>query len=395
VNALVLCLGATLAVGPESTGPEPAAPDPTASVLTTPVPTTQDTYFSAQSYFDAPLVSQIPATGQNPVIAQNPGHATYEDDALNGSPGMQTYAPGGAPFGSDPLLGEPPGAELGRVYDPGLAFGAVGPQPYRFGWTSRDDVAFMPAEGVHGGGSRGSFGITEFNAALRYTTGVPAGTPNMIFSWTPEFNYRSWSGPTSPDLPANVFRFASDFELATPANNPVSMQLGFTPAFASDFVASPTSDAFNYDARGVVFVRTSPQLMLALGVTYWHRVQDFLLPYAGVVWTPNDNWEFRLMFPKSRISYFLGNWWGGSAWAYGSLEYNVEAYQINSQIPQNIDDKIQISDYRALFGLRSEGGGVTTFVEVGWVFDRQAVFQHTLRDFDIDTGFIGRLGLRF
>jgi len=366
VNALLLILGAALAADPE--------------------PTTQNTFFSAQSYFDAPA------------IAQNPGSATYDEDPAAGAPGGQTFAPGASPYTFDPSQGQIPGEEFGRVYDPGLAFGAVGPQPYRFGWTSRDDVGFMPPEGVHGvngGRARGQFGITEVNAALRYTTGWPTGLPNVIFSWTPEFNYRSWSGPTRPDLPSNVFRFASDFELSTPGNNPVSMQLGFTPAFASDFVASPSSDAFNYDARGVVFVRTSPQLMLALGAAYWHRVDDILIPYAGVVWTPNDYWEFRLMFPKSRISYFLGNWWGGSAWAYGGVEYNVEAYQINSQIPRNIDDKIQISDYRALFGLRSEGGGVTSFVEVGWVFARQAIFLHTVRDFDINTGFIGRLGLRF
>ena len=69
----------------------------------------------------------------------------------------------------------------------------------------------------------------ELNAAWRYTTGWPASFPSVIFSWTPEFNYRSWSGPTTPALPENVFRFASDFELATPGNNPISLQLGFTP----------------------------------------------------------------------------------------------------------------------------------------------------------------------
>ena len=85
--------------------------------------------------------------------------------------------------------------------------------------------------------------------------------------------------------------------------------------------------------RGVVFLRASPQLMIALGAAYWKRVDDIVLPYAGVVWTPNDYWEFRLMFPKSRISYFLGNWWGAATWVYGGVEYNVEAYQIDLTSP--------------------------------------------------------------
>jgi hypothetical protein len=364
VNALLLFLGVVLATDPEQV--------------------TQDTFFSAQSLFDAP------ARGQNPS-----GPATYDDDPLSGAM-PQTFAPGsGAPYLADPGMGPPPAGDPGSMFDPGLSFGAVGPQPYRFGWTSRYDVGILPDEGVHGGGASGKFGVFEANAALRYTTGWPAGLPNWIFSWTPEFNYRSWSGPTTPALPPNVFRFASDFELATPGNNPLSFQLGFTPAFVSDFVASPSSDAWNYDARGVVFLRTSPQLMFALGAAFWHRVDDILIPYAGIVWTPNDYWELRLLFPKSRISYFLGNWWGGSAWVYGGVEYNVEAYQIFVPIPASLDEKVQISDYRALFGLRSEGGGVTGFVEVGWVFAREAKFLHGTPGFDINTGFVGRLGLRF
>ena len=45
-------------------------------------------------------------------------------------------------------------------------------------------------------------------------------------------------------------------------------------------------------------------------------------------------------------------------------------------IPANIDEKIQIRDYRAVVGLRREGGGVTGFVEAGWVFARAAEFLH-------------------
>jgi hypothetical protein len=48
-----------------------------------------------------------------------------------------------------------------------------------------------------------------------------------------------------------------------------------------------------------------------------------------------------------------------------------------------------------LLGLRAEGGGVTGFVEAGWVFAREASFLHGTPDFDINTGFIGRIGLRF
>jgi len=345
-----------------------------AALAADPLSWTQETYFNAESYLDPT------------VRGQNSG--TYDEEPLGGSPPAQSFDPA-VPY--DQVPGDP----AGYMGVPALGFGAVGPQPYRFGWSSRYDVAWLSSESVHGAGATGSLSVFETNAAWRYTTGAPQGFSNLIFSWTPEFNYRSWSGPTTPDLPANVYRFASDFELATPGNYPLSMQLGFTPAFVNDFSADPTSDAFNYDARAVAFLRTSPQLMFALGAVYWHRVDDFLLPYAGIVYTPNDYWEFRLMFPKTRVSYFLGNWWGAATWAYAALEYNVEAYQINLASPTGGAEKIQLADYRALLGLRTESRGVTGFVDVGWVLDRQVRFLHGTPGFDINSGFIGRIGLRF
>ncbi len=363
MNATVLFAVALLAANPESEG------------------LNRQTFYSAETLFAAA------------VRGQNPG--TYEQDALPSGPSSTYVPPQGAPYGSDPFMGAPPDAGPGQFVDSSLSFGAVGPQPYRFGWSSRYDVGYLPNEGVHGGGATGQFGIFEINAAWRKTTGWPAGLPQTIFSMTPEFNYRSWSGPSVPNLPSNVFRFAGDFELASPGNNPISYQLGFTPAFVSDLDAPVNSDSFNWDARGVIFLRASPEFMVAIGAAFWNRVDNIIIPYAGVVWTPNDYWELRLMFPKSRISYFLGNTWGTAAWVYGGVEYNVEAYQIGLESPGGEDEKIQIADYRALFGIRTEGGGVTGFLEGGWVFDRQVTFLHGTPGFDINTGFMARLGLRF
>ncbi|MBS0265361.1 MAG: hypothetical protein JSS02_25730, partial [Planctomycetes bacterium] len=256
---------------------------------------------------DSPLFDHVPflaSESSQPslvgftVRGQDGGPSNFWDSATQslglGSTPATSYDPGAGGISS--II---PGTEADAMPVPALSFGTVGPQPYRFGWTSRYDIAFLPQQGVSGGGAYGNFGVFEFNMAGRYTMAPPDGISNLIFSITPEFNYRSWSGPTVPALPPNVFRFASDFELATPANYPVSLQLGFTPAFVTDFSASPTSDAWNYDVRGAVFIRTNPHWMIALGAAYWHRVDDFLIPYAGVVWTPNDIWELRLMFPRT------------------------------------------------------------------------------------------------
>ena len=340
--------------------------------------------------FEAALRGQSPSTYDEPPVLDR----SADDQALTAPQGAPAYAPigPGIPPGADPFLGQPPPGMFDPAYDSSLTFSAVGPQPYRFGWSSRYDFGYLPYSGTSGG--LGDFQILEANGALRHVSESP-WLPGFIFAVTPEFNYRSWTGPQFIDLPASVYRFAGDMELSTPANAPWSMQLGFTPAIVSDLHAPLNRDGFNFDGRGVLFYRASPELQLAFGAMYLNRVRDQVIPYAGVVWTPNDRWEFRLMYPKSRISYFLGNIAGAATWIYGGIEYNIEAYEIGLAGPSGDHEKIQIEDYRALIGLRTDSCGVASFIEGGWVFDRDVGFKHGTPGFDINTGFIGRLGIRF
>ena len=351
-----------------------------------------DPQFEAQNapqFYNSPPILQT-------ALAQGRVPSTYEEDpnlgkTVDAQPGAIYTPQGGYP--TDPFLGGGLAPGGGYAVDPGYSFGPVGPQPYRFGWTSRTDVGFTPKSSTDG--ASGSLSILETNTALRYTTGWPPSMPNWIFSWTPEFNTRYWSGPSSPALPGYGMRIASDFEFSTPGNNPWSMQLGFTPAFVNDLDASVNSDSFNWDGRAVLFFRPNPVFMIALGAAYLDRVTDMIIPYAGIVWTPNQNWEWRLMFPKTRVSVFLGNWWGEMKWAYVGVEYNIEAYQIGIPSPSGQDEKVQFVDYRATLGLRGEAGGVSTFGEIGWVFAREVDYLHGTPGYDVSPNLYVRAGIRF
>lgn len=325
---------------------------------------------------------------------------TYDEGAAAGAAAgpATTYVPpgGGLPppggvYGADPFLGGgvvDPNAGYGGGQFPG--YGLVGPQPYQFGWSSRYDVGWLPMQQTDP--NVGDLEMLEANAAWRHTS--PWGN-GWIFSWTPEVNFRSLEGPGRVDLPGQLYRFASDFELSTPANNPWSFQFGFTPAIVSDLQDNLNSDSYQFDGRAVGFYRASPEVMFALGFVVYDRVKDYVLPYAGVVWTPSPCWEFRLLFPKSRISYFLGDWGGTSAWLYTGVEFNVEAYSIDLAGPNGENEKIEFVDYRAVLGIRTESFGVSSFVEAGYVFGREANFLNGTPDFDIDNGFMVRGGLRF
>ena len=341
---------------------------------------------------------QSPPYEEPPVVSGGGGYPAYPlHQPTMQQPFGGLFAPlGGGPLWYDPFLGQPggmPGAAPGMGPGGPFAFGANGPQPYRFGWTSRWDFGYLPAETVKNGPVTDKFEVFEADLELEYTQPMPDG---WIFSSTPQFNYRSWQGPGGGvlALPGSVYRFGWDLEFSTPANNPVSLQLGFNPSVNSDLEGSMTRAAWHFDGRGIVFIRQSPAVMWALGAGYWDRSHDRVIPYAGVVWTPNDLWEWRLVFPKPRVSVFVGNWWGVATWLYVEGEYHVESYQIEIPVAGG-REHVQLEDWRAVIGLRNDSGIVSSYIEGGWVFNRDVDFATQVSGFDVSSGFILRAGVRY
>ncbi len=344
----------------------------------------------ASAYDNAPE-SQSSAEAQT--FVQDPNQGIMTGPAL-----QAPYAPydpflGGTNGGFDPLQSQPfapPGvAEYYDPYSRDFQYGLMGPQPYRIGGLSNYEVGYIGKQSTTG--VDGDFSVMEVNTEWRWSSYLPSGT---IFSWKPEFNYRGWSGPDGLSLPGHAYRFASDFEWASQGPGPWGFQFGFTPQLTTDFDKQLSSDAWLFDGRGMLFFRPDPTLLLVGGVAYWDRVTDRFIPHAGIVWTPDETWEFRLLFPKSRISVLLGDYGYGAVWFYGSAEYNVEAYEIGLA-DLNKKDQVEISDYRLLLGLRTDDGVISSFIEGGWILDRQVDFKYKTTDFDISDGWMVRAGIRF
>lgn len=378
-------LAATLSASSVDTGHAPAAPEPVGSQPQVPVDgdpwlarvpsLREDFVIRGQSYDEEPQVSPnlaAPPTFMGPTAQASPW-------GMPQWPGSGMVAPNGWPGGPAPNAS---------------VVGVNGPQPFRFGWQSRLDFGYLPSEGVSRNGATGSLGVFETNLELRYTTPTPW---MWIFSVAPQFNLRVWDGPGLPQLDGEADRFGSDFRLTSPTYGMTTVELGFTPAIASDFERSPSSDAWQFDGYGALQIRTSPRWLLVVGAQYWDRVNDQVLPYGGLVYTPNSVFEARLLFPRSDISFFLGAPWGVPQWLYVAGEYHIEAWEVANPVPGGLStDQMEIEDWRVLIGVRSEYWGVSSFLEGGWVFGRHADFKNTVgADYDIESGFIARFGMRW
>ncbi len=352
------------------------------------------TYAPVQN--STPVPSDVPSITTPPSSSSSPRY-DYEEPTQT-QPVEPFYQPSSpAPFTTAP----PPGIST---------WGANGPQPYRLGYSLWGDVGWLPSRPVSLPGG-GKFEVFEANIGLNHT--VPTWWSPWLFSLEHQFGYRGWSGPTSTltptrtDLPASVYRLGWDIRFETPLNSqfaPFALTLAFNPSINSDFDQHLTRNAYNFDGRGVLLWQLDPHFQVALGAGFWDRVHDRIIPYAGFVWLPDDRWEFRIMWPQSRIQYYCGNYMGEDVWLYASGEYHIESYQIGSSafVPPpppggtvvGRADQIELEDYRILIGLRKSNPIMSGFIEGGWVFGRR-VDQRFGPDFNINSGFIGRIGIRF
>ncbi|MEZ6067520.1 MAG: hypothetical protein R3B90_17830 [Planctomycetaceae bacterium] len=344
-----------------------------------------------------------------------PGYAPQfnsTDPFLNG--GVAPYGAGG--YGGTPYPGTAPG-----VY----TFGLNGPQPYGVGWVEKFNFGFTAETGTNRGGKFGTF---EFDYIKELALPVANG---WVFVAEPQYNLRLFNGPevpsvtpgnaypmaggsllASPELPGDVHRFGLGLKLRSPNVGGWIFEAGFNPALATDFERTLTSDAWMFDGHLAAFLQLNQRWMGAIGVAYWDRVDDIVLPYAGVVWTPNDYFEARLLFPKPRVSLFLGTPMGVATWFYVEGEYRVEAYQVDingrSAVDTNANGLVsanelrnlgatraQLEEWRVVGGLYMEGPMVTGFVEAGAAISREVKYDSAVQSFEPDSGFIFRTGIRF
>ena len=292
-----------------------------------------------------------------------------------------------SPLIADPFL-NPGGPQLGTP-SRGFMYGRSSQQPLRFGWTVNGDVAYLDEEST--GGGLGDFGIGEANIKMRHALPLP---PSGVFSFIPKVNARFWDGPSGIGLPPDVYRMGAAFEILSPPMGGWQLLLSFFPSFGTDFDQNLTSDAWMWDGHGILYFDHSPYLTWAFGAGFWDRVNDKVIPYAGFIFRPSPQWEFRMVAPKPRISFVVADWGGMKQTIYVSGEYHIEAYEVTLQ-PAATREQIEIEDWRVMLGIQTEMAWVSSFIEAGWVFDRQVEFRGVTPEFTINDGFIARAGLRF
>lgn len=218
---------------------------------------------------------------------------------------------------------------------------------------------------------------------------------NLPFFWnpqpliiTPGFAFHFWNGPKTdsvpgmPDLPPVVYDAYLDAAWQPQINNFLSADLNVRVGVYTDF-QNVVTDSIRITGRGMGVMNFSPNFKVALGVAYLARQNVKLIPAGGIIWTPNPDTRFDVVFPNPKISHrfsSVGNadWWWYVAGRYGGGRWTIERLG-------GANDRVTYNDMRIAGGVEFVTiRGWRGWFDVAYVFDREVLYDSVSPDYTPD-----------
>ena len=301
------------------------------------------------AYAPAPLTYGAPPAAAAPPLTAPPTYGS--PGAVFGAPAAP-YAP--PAYSPPPAYGAPPGAALsGSIQPPpagwdpyatpGCAPSALLPQDPYFQSGPAMSMATVQKFVQHvdldyhwfvGNGIQ-ELGINDadLSATFAFPLFFNSQTPLLV---RPGFAFHLWEGPVSvlpdplpnpppADLPSATYDGYLDFCWNPQIVPWLGGELNFRTGIYSDFT-KVTMESIRYMGKAMGVLTLSPSLQIKAGIWYLDRVKIKLLPAGGIVWTPNADIYFNILFPNPKMGKRLTTvgtteWWiyalgdyGGGTW---------------------------------------------------------------------------------
>jgi len=217
-------------------------------------------------------------------------------------------------------------------------------------------------------------GISEVETFVTVAVPMPKREWPMLI--TPYFQWRTLDGPTYPEVPANLYETYVDFMWVPRFSPRWTGILAVAPSLYSDF-ESGDQNGFRMTGKGLVRYDIVPdKLQLIAGVLYLNRYRARNLPAGGLIWDPNPDVHYEIMFPRPKFSHRFdyGNDWEN--WFYVAGEFGGNLFEVT--LSDGTPESILLYDNRISIGLEHQrAGGAGARLELGVVFSRKVELIHS------------------
>ena len=380
----------------------------------------------AQPLAPNPYPAPPPAGGYpiapNPYPALPPTMPAFQPPVYQPPPaGFDPYAVGpggsGAPVAT-PYQSVPFSATPSSIYPPSGSPYAPGAVPYAPGGSQAGAPTWNPADWLTpaGNGERFLRELRVENTWLAPFGGNDKlGVDNVdlsatfqfpLFNWrqppllvTPGFAFNFWDGPVSAgpgtaDLPAETYDAYLGFAWNPEITPWLAAELNFSMGVYSDFHLV-SWESVRFIGGGDAVITISPIWRVKIGAEYIDRLRVKLLPIAGVVYTPNEDTRWELVFPRPKISNRLNPLGTTSLWWYVAGEYGGGNWTIRRT--SGLGDDFDYNDIRIQLGIEwATPANWKGMFEIGYVFNRELLYQSGApASFDPSSTIELRAGLAF
>ena len=244
------------------------------------------------------------------------------------------------------------------------------------------------------GGAQG-LGMVEMD--LRSVLALPFPTRDSPLIITPGYGISvlDWSGIR--DLPTSLHSAYVQFRWMRRINPRLAIDVAVSPGVFSDYEQG-ADEMIRVPGHAAAIWTLGPTAKLVGGVGRFDRLDVDLLPVGGLIWTPNDDTKFEILFPKPklarRINLFGASPDNASDWLYVAGEFGGSTWAIRRASGAN--DVLNYRDLRLVLGVERKAIGTTDYrFEVGYVFGRELEYaSNTARVEPSDTVMI-RAGMTF
>ena len=358
----------------------------------------------APAYTAPPATTYAPAPAAGPVYSAPP--ATFQG-TVTPAPAWDPYVdpstvPGGTPYyqpqqgiaPSPPALFPSDGAPSifsNGGYNYTRPDGTVGAWPRLFQEIRGEYTWLAPFDKPRSLGVNSIAASATMNFPFFYDQAPLLITPGGAIHWL--------DGPESfgaepADLPSRVYDLYLDAAWKPVFTPWLSADIGVRVGVYTDFEHVHT-DSIRIMGRGLGILTFSPTLRLALGAVYLDRVDVKFLPAGGVIWTPNEDTRYDILFPNPKLSHRLTTLGTTEWWWYIAGEYGMGSWTVDRS--DGAGDQVDINDLRVIAGLEWFAlSGRRGIFEVGYVFNRELVYaSDSPHKFGLDDTVMLRAGLAY
>jgi hypothetical protein len=238
-----------------------------------------------------------------------------------------------------------------------------------------------------------SLGWTDVRSEIVF--GLPFFTRDTPILITPSYELHFLDRPNGSDLPPRLHDLVIDFNHFRRVTDNWIANIAVAPGLYTDDHSFDSDDALRINGRAVAVYDPTPEWKGLLGVAYLHGGWDKIVPIAGVVYEPNDDVKYELVYPRPRVAWRLpispvpGR---DEFWFYvlGEFQNAIWAFEQDDGSPNTFASR----DWRLILGLeRKIIGGLSHRVEIGYVFNREIKLASDGTDVDLDDSVLLRAGI--